>query len=1145
MGLSSDILKDFAGLVNEDRTEDDSKKYTTAYGTAVVSDGVKYVQIDGSDYLTPISEATDAEDGDRVLVEVKSHRATVIGNFTAPPSLRDSQAANEKADDASQKAQNAEDAANEAIDSANNASQKADEALTKAEESKQASENAQQLIGEANVKIEALGDEIEAVRKDTDDIRTEVKEELPKLIDETLTAEYAKKTDLVDVKGELEAKISASAGELETDFSEHYVTQSELVKLEEQLNTKINQNSEEIALAASRTTKMETDTEDIKEDLLAAQNAVRQASQLASEAKDLANAAERELLKAQDKLTIAQTELEEAEAYYTAVSSKDDATEEEIAEAQTAVAEAELAVSRATVDVEAAQTAADEAIADAQAAAQALEEAKQRLSEVASRIEELEASIKVNADAIDINAKKISEVDDNLNNNYYTKTEAEAKFTVDADSITSTVTQTVMVQVKQEGYVTEDDVDAKIDDIEIGSRNMCTGTSSEWTEFDLGAEYIVIMRFKMEDLCTNFDLNNGDKLTYSIYLRSNSGKTIAASWQKYNDDIDRSGEVSEDIVVNDIGRSIVHPIVDTSYEYLDLMVTNVSSTITTDTVEYYRCLQLETGDIATEWNPAPEDMDERVDGVEGNLNETDKKLEDIDTKVVNNISQIEQLADMISTLVTGENGESLMQQTDTGWTFNISGIQENVANNGDAISKLQELINTLSATTGGLEDAVGNLQETSEYIWLTTYEDEPCIALGESDSSYGLFITNTRIIFIDGSGNPTYISKDGLYTNKLTVGTEFRQQNFIWSVRQNGNYGLMWKQIKVVSIAAFHNGTAYTGTSFDALTDLVVKVTYSDGTTGYTNDYTVNSGTIVEGSNTITITVGELTTTCTVTGEVYVAKDIVITKQPGNMTVQAGEDFTVSVTATGEEPLSYQWKYSWNNSTWYSASSAGDSPTWTHSISDTSTSEVQYIRCVITDANGNSVSSDIATITIMRKTLSSISATYTGGSVSVGTSVNSLTGITVKATYSDGSTETVTGYTLSGSISNAGNNTITISYGGKSTTITVTGYTTGSGELVMKTGTVSGTSTIDTGLSSIEQLSIWRTTISTTGIMNASYNKNLGTQYAYCSSYATYIKQVNEGSAAPSISGGTVTWSGTTTGIAGGDTYKWVAIGEA
>ena len=78
-------------------------------------------------------------------------------------------------------------------------------------------------------------------------------------------------------------------------------------------------------------------------------------------------------------------------------------------------------------------------------------------------------------------------------------------------------------------------------------------------------------------------------------------------------------------------------------------------------------------------------------------------------------------------------------------------------------------------------------------------------------------------------------------------------------------------------------------------------------------------------------------------------------------------------------------------------------------------------------------------------TLSSISATYTGGDVAVGTALTDLTGITVTGTYSDGSTATITGYTLSGTIAE-GSNTITVSYSGKTTAITVTGVAESGGD---------------------------------------------------------------------------------------------------
>lgn len=71
-------------------------------------------------------------------------------------------------------------------------------------------------------------------------------------------------------------------------------------------------------------------------------------------------------------------------------------------------------------------------------------------------------------------------------------------------------------------------------------------------------------------------------------------------------------------------------------------------------------------------------------------------------------------------------------------------------------------------------------------------------------------------------------------------------------------------------------------------------------------------------------------------------------------------------------------------------------------------------------------------------TLTRITAVYSGGDVPVGTAVADLTGIVVTAYYSNGTTAVKTDYTLSGRIAE-GENTITVSYGGKSTTFVVIG----------------------------------------------------------------------------------------------------------
>lgn len=73
--LPTDLVKQFVKETNDSKTK---KTSSTFYGTvSVLSDGI-YVTMDGSTSPTPVSMATDAETGDRVLVEVVDHKARII-----------------------------------------------------------------------------------------------------------------------------------------------------------------------------------------------------------------------------------------------------------------------------------------------------------------------------------------------------------------------------------------------------------------------------------------------------------------------------------------------------------------------------------------------------------------------------------------------------------------------------------------------------------------------------------------------------------------------------------------------------------------------------------------------------------------------------------------------------------------------------------------------------------------------------------------------------------------------------------------------------------------------------------------------------------------------------------------------------------
>ena len=99
---------------------------------------------------------------------------------------------------------------------------------------------------------------------------------------------------------------------------------------------------------------------------------------------------------------------------------------------------------------------------------------------------------------------------------------------------------------------------------------------------------------------------------------------------------------------------------------------------------------------------------------------------------------------------------------------------------------------------------------------------------------------------------------------------------------------------------------------------------------------------------------------------------------------------------------------------------------------------------------------------VTASTVTSISAVAKSSSWTEGDTV-SVDDITVTATYSDNSTKTVsTGYTLSGDTTlKAGANTITVTYGEKTTTVTITAKTKASGGEEEKTGTVSIEVTVD------------------------------------------------------------------------------------
>ena len=97
MALSKDLASQFAKVTNDKKK---TSSESTHYGTVVKYNGEQYVRLDGSDLLTPVSSTTVNEDGDRVIVTIKNHNATITGNTSTPSaSNKDLQSTNGKVEE--------------------------------------------------------------------------------------------------------------------------------------------------------------------------------------------------------------------------------------------------------------------------------------------------------------------------------------------------------------------------------------------------------------------------------------------------------------------------------------------------------------------------------------------------------------------------------------------------------------------------------------------------------------------------------------------------------------------------------------------------------------------------------------------------------------------------------------------------------------------------------------------------------------------------------------------------------------------------------------------------------------------------------------------------------------------------------------
>ena len=276
---------------------------------------------------------------ENVQSDVQSIQTTVDNaNQAAQNAWTAAQTAKEDAATAKTQASQALTNANEAKTSATTATEKAESAMTSSSSAVETANTAKTTAEQASATASAAKADAEQAQKDIDEFGQSLE-----TLTETMTAEYARKTELTEAQTTLQTQISKNAAGIASNASQ-------ITIIDETAN-----NAKDLANSASTiANEAQTKADQATANATAAQTAADEAKASASAAQTNADNAKKAADDAAAVASKAQTDLEQAQADLATVKGRVDATEQDIADAQ--------------AKVEAAQTAADKAKEDAKTA---------------------------------------------------------------------------------------------------------------------------------------------------------------------------------------------------------------------------------------------------------------------------------------------------------------------------------------------------------------------------------------------------------------------------------------------------------------------------------------------------------------------------------------------------------------------------------------------------------------------------------------------------------------------------------------------------------------------------------------------------------------------------------------------------------
>lgn len=594
MGLSSDLISQFSKVVNN-KTKTPTE--STHFGTAVEYNGKMYVKLDGSDALTPVFTTTDMEAGERVSVLIKNHSATVTGNISSPAARTDA---------------------------------------------------VKQIAGKVTEVEILLADRVTTEQLEAQIARIDTLTSDNVIIKDTLIANKAEIDSLIAEDATIKGRLTATEADIDhlrTDKIDASIVEATYATIKELEATDIKVNNLQatygdfVILTTDKFTAVEADIKDLNTDRITASEVEAKYANI-----DFANIGEAAIKKFYATSGIIKDGVFQNGAFtgeLVGVTIKGDLIEGGTVVADKLVIKGTdglyYKLNTDGVTTEAEQTDYN-SLNGSIITAKSITASKISVKDLvafgatiggfhisdSSIYSGVKASVDNTTNGVYLdNNGQIAFGNASQFVKFYKKPDGSYALDISADSLSfgssKTSVESVISEMKTETASVRNIAQSAQDDInnlEVGGRNLLKGTSDNWINVSIGQWNGMTAHGRVH--YESLGLKPGDTITYSLELNA-INKPLRARMDFYTNSSGEDGKnAGSGTIVIPAGKSGVSYVTRTIVKdtpYIWFAIGNYDTSITATTVEQYRCIKVEKGNIPTDWTPAPEDIEADVDAL--------------------------------------------------------------------------------------------------------------------------------------------------------------------------------------------------------------------------------------------------------------------------------------------------------------------------------------------------------------------------------------------------------------------------------------------------------------------------------------------------------------------------------------------------